>query len=139
MFPRGAASVAFAASVAAGMLTGCSASVPVEEYDCINDPASGKVRSVSCDKPHYGEVVAIYVALDGAYPGEDALTQAAEEKCRAGFTAYVGKPVESSEHDLVPLLPSEEAWEELGDREVLCVARRADGAEIEGTLRLEEE
>ena len=97
--------------------------------DCFNDQNADEVESVTalpCADAHdYEAYFAFDVSEDGAFPGDDALAQTAEEGCVAEFAAFVGKSYEESTLDFNYLSPSEGSWDS-GDREILCLVMGAD-------------
>jgi hypothetical protein len=103
--------------------------------DCLNDPGGGDVaalRSVPCSDRHDDEVFA-EVAIPGkAYPGDDAVTAAAEEGCGSRFDAFAGIPYDRSELDFNYFTPTEGAWAG-GDHVASCVINDPAGA-VTGTL-----
>ncbi|BFO14999.1 hypothetical protein SHKM778_13870 [Streptomyces sp. KM77-8] len=62
--------------------------------DCFDSPGGLEgwtvdVDRVPCARPHNGEVFAVVPLPDGRYPGEDGLTDIAEERCYDLRDAYV--------------------------------------------------
>jgi hypothetical protein len=92
--------------------------------DCFDDPTSGgevsSVSAVDCAEPHDNEVYALYDYDGDSYPGEAAMSAAADEGCEARFEDYVGIGYLDSELYYTHLTPTQESWDE-GDREVVCV------------------
>ncbi len=134
--------VAGAASLAVSslLLAGCS-SADREELElgtCINgDISSGTLQGidqVDCDSPHFGQVVGMLTVPGGPYPGTDTLTDEAEQPCKTALAEYAGIELSTSVLDLVPLLPSESAWED-GDRTVLCLVYHSLGEDLEGSVK----
>lgn len=80
------------------------------------------VEPIPCTEPHQCEVVGLYEAVGGPFPGNDTLAREAHEPCIEQFEQYTGAKAPESVYDLYPLLPTEAAWDE-GDTTVLCVAR----------------
>ena len=110
----------------------------LEVGDCFDteDVSSvDEVTVVGCEATHVYEVfeVADYDAgPDEAFPGDDALNDAAEDVCRPGFEDYVGVPYDDSEWFGTFINPSEQTWEE-GDREILCVLHTEEETGITGS------
>lgn len=93
------------------------------------------VQAVPCDQPHGSEVYALFDLPEGEYPGDEAVTVAAEEGCLAEWDAFVGKPYEESVLDFFTFQPTQRSWDEGDDREVVCVIGDPEAAEVTGTLR----
>jgi hypothetical protein len=104
--------------------------------DCFDDPASGgevsSVESVDCAEPHDNEVYAVYDYDGDEYPGEEAMTAAADEGCEARFEDYVGIGYFDSELYSTHLTPTQDSWDE-GDREIVCVLYEP-GVKLEGSM-----
>lgn len=92
--------------------------------DCFNDQDATEIDSVQaipCSDAHdYEAYLAFDMSSAESYPGDDAITQAAEDGCVAEFPNFVGKPYEESTLDYSYLTPTEGSWEN-GDREILCI------------------
>ncbi|HUG86315.1 MAG TPA: septum formation family protein, partial [Euzebya sp.] len=95
--------------------------------DCINIPGGEEIsdyESVDCEEAHDAEVFALPQHPDGEdapYPGVAALEAFANERCLADFEPYVGTDYDSSAIYYTLLTPSETAWDEAGDRELVCL------------------
>lgn len=70
---------------------------------------------------------------DGVYPGEASVTEAAGNGCYNAFEPFVGHEYETSIYDLSYLYPSSESWDQLDDREVLCLMDNYDGTKKTGS------
>ena len=99
--------------------------------DCIanaddgNDPTATEVYSVStvpCTQPHAYEVFHEFAIDDQPdYPGNDAVTTAAEQGCTGdGFTDYIGTKYLQSELYVYWYTPTPGSWA-AGDRMVSCM------------------
>ena len=89
---------------------------------------------VECTEPHDSEAFDTGNVPDGEFPGEDAITDAAEQLCGPSFISFVGLDYSESLYDYSFYFPTEESWAS-GDRAVLCVAFADDGAKITGSLK----
>lgn len=105
---------------------------PIAPPEGINEVA--EVVVVPCSSPHQGEVIAGFDLPDGDYPGDDAVGTAGNERCTSEFATLIGTPFEESALDVSTYQPTESSWEELDDREVLCVVRDPAGPTT-GTLK----
>ena len=110
----------------------------LEVGDCLTDYRATEgvvsVPTVPCSEPHSGEIYAV-VPLpegDGNYPGVEAISAQAEEKCIAEFEGFVGLSYQDSMLHMNVVIPSEERWD-AGDREVHCTIHDPAG-QTTGTL-----
>ncbi len=105
--------------------------------DCMNDVTAETVSSVPivpCSESHDYEVY-YELELPGAeFPGEDAVTAAAEQGCAAQFEAFAGIPYDSSALNYSYLTPTEQSWTEMDDHVVSCLILDMDG-QVSGTLQ----
>ncbi|WP_051720317.1 DUF4190 domain-containing protein [Streptomyces sp. NRRL F-2799] len=115
-------------------------SVPLAKGDCFDgdDEPEGTVdgiRAVPCSGKHEGEVFATFTLKGGAYPGDDAVTDAAE-RCVGLRDAYAmdawALPYDV---DVFYLTPSKETWS-LGDRRITCIlGSTTEHGTLTGSLR----
>lgn len=95
------------------------------------------VEGVACSDLHDGEVYALFDLPGGdsaAYPGEAAVFDGAAQGCIERFETYVGIGYYSSPTwDISPLYPTAVGWEQIDDREVVCVIVPIDGAPTTGS------
>jgi hypothetical protein len=91
-------------------------------------------QAIPCNTPHQGEV---FLVKDKAYaeavwPGQDTVSDKADDVCLAAFEGYVGKALEDTDLDFVSLSPTEDSWLS-GDRGVTCVVIKPtqDGQDVE--------
>ncbi|GGC03248.1 septum formation family protein [Cellulomonas carbonis] len=85
------------------------------------------VPTVPCGDPHDAEVYATTLLDDGDFPGDEAVAKKADELCYGEFEAFVGLPYEDSALDFTMLYPSEQSWDLMDDREVVCILVDLDG------------
>jgi len=93
--------------------------------DCFNDQDATEIDSVEaipCTDAHdYEAYFAFDVSEDETFPGDDVITQVAEERCIAEFATFYGKSYEDAAPlDFNYLSPTEGSWES-GDHEILCL------------------
>jgi hypothetical protein len=99
----------------------------LSEGDCWNNvPDDGEeaetVDAVPCTEPHESEVYAVFdVDMGEEWPGLEAVTAEAEAQCVQRFEGFVGLTYDQSVLNLFYFNPIEESWNELNDREVVCV------------------
>lgn len=111
----------------------------IQVGDCVNVPDESLVASLEgtpCWEPHDAEA---YYSFDitghTAYPGESAITTAADTACAAQFHPYVGISLDQSELGFTWLAPTEEGWDEADDRGVTCLAMPWSGNKLESSVR----
>lgn len=109
----------------------------IQNGDCINLPEESLIQSVEgvpCAAPHDAEAYLLFDLADGPFPGIDWVSEAAANRCVSAFHAFVGVAFERSELDVFYLHPTEESWNELDDREVVCMVTTMDGSQVTGSL-----
>lgn len=102
---------------------GQSSAFSVVAGDCLNDSGQTDVLTVpvvDCTVPHDLEAFATATMPDGDFPGEEAITEFAEESCAAAFVDFVGVPADETRLSFTHFSPLEPSWAR-GDREVLCL------------------
>lgn len=112
----------------------------IRNGDCINLPDENLVASVEgvpCNLAHDAEVYSLFdmAAASSSYPGATAVDDAAVDGCISRFHAFVGVAYEYSELDVFYLHPTQESWNELDDREIVCLVTTMDGSQVTGSLR----
>ena len=151
--------LALACVAAAGLLlTACSAPGPVAERDtetdevttagsesafsvkigdCFNDEGSSDEVSdlpvVPCSEAHDNEVVYLENFDGGVYPGAEAMSEQAAQLCIDQFESIVGFGYEESDLGIFPMYPTEDSWNYMKDREVVCSLYDMSG-QVTGTL-----
>jgi hypothetical protein len=117
----------------------------VEKGECF-DTTTGSleglaydVDEVPCKGRHDGEVFAVVEVPDGTFPGDDTLTDLADDKCYALESDYVMDAWALPEHvDVYYLTPTRQSWR-LGDREITCIFGNTDAkGSLTGSLRTDE-
>jgi len=98
------------------------------------DEEVSDVSTVDCVEPHVNEVYALPLLPEGDFPlvfiDEDALGL-----CMEAFGSYVGIAYEYSIYDIGWLRPSQETWDDLDDREVVCYLYDLNGETKTGSAR----
>lgn len=113
--------------------------------DCFNAPGGSleglayDVDTVPCARAHDGEVFASFQLPAGSYPGDDRVTDAADDKCYALQDSYAMDAwALPDDVDVYYLTPTRESWR-LGDHEVTCVFGNVDArSSLTGSLRNDE-
>ena len=109
----------------------------IQVGDCFDDHADGDVQSVGgvpCSEAHDNEVYALFDLTDDAWPGTDAVNEAAGAGCRARFAEAIGADYEDSVLMFYPMTPTQGSWDERGDREVVCVAYHMEQEKLTGSV-----
>ncbi|MDW4909526.1 DUF4190 domain-containing protein [Streptomyces sp. ADMS] len=94
------------------------------------------VDTVPCSVAHDGEVFASFQLPSGAYPGDDRVTELADDKCYALQDSYAMDTwAVPGDADVYYLTPTRQSWR-LGDHEVTCVFGNVDAqGTLTGSLR----
>ncbi|TPQ21415.1 DUF4190 domain-containing protein [Streptomyces sporangiiformans] len=97
------------------------------------------VDTVPCEGKHDGEVFANFKMAAGSYPGDDAVTRAADDKCYTLQYAYAMDSWALPDNvDIYYFTPTRESWS-LGDREISCLFGNTDEkGSLTGSLRRDE-
>ncbi|MFJ9583200.1 DUF4190 domain-containing protein [Streptomyces acidicola] len=114
----------------------------VEKGECFDAPNGSlegyayDVDTVPCDGEHDAEVFANFEIPGGDYPGDDELTETADEKCYDFADAYAMDSWALPEYvDVYYFTPTRESWS-AGDRVVTCMFGSTDeNAGLTGSLR----
>ncbi|WP_063794246.1 DUF4190 domain-containing protein [Streptomyces graminilatus] len=110
--------------------------------DCFDSPDGSlegltyDVDNVPCSGAHDGEVFAVFKLPAGAYPGQDRVTEIADDRCYALEDSYAMDAwAVPNDVDVYYLTPTGQTWR-LGDREVTCVFGSVDtNGSLTGSLR----
>ena len=78
--------------------------------------------TVSCDKPHQGEVFAIVNIPGDRWPGDSVMRREYGPKCDSALEDYAKS---SAGLEVVPVYPAQDAWD-AGHHDVTCIARTDD-------------
>jgi len=107
--------------------------------DCVDDWALNAteisdVPGVPCADPHDNEVYALFDLADGAWPGDEQVDVDADRGCYDRFEAAIGASYEESILEYLPIYPSQDSWERVNDREVICLAYHMEYEKLTGTV-----
>ena len=70
------------------------------------------------------------------FPGDSSISSQAQTQCTGAlFTDYVGVPFNQSEFNATSINPTQQTWEQIDDREVICVATSADGSPLTSSVQ----
>ena len=112
--------------------------------DCFDDTAAlgsevaGEVASlpgVPCADPHDNEVFAVFDVDFDAFPGDEAMGEAAFAQCLERFEGFVGAAYEESVLDVTALYPSDQSWNVQNDREVVCAVYDMNLNKLTGSVK----
>lgn len=122
-----------------------NASFSLVEGECFDVPGDSlegltyDVDRVSCEGGHDGEVFGAVTMSGGSeFPGDDAVTEAADEKCTPLEEKYVRDSWALDGVDMYYFGPTRQSWR-WGDREIACIFGNTDDREtLTGSLRVDE-
>lgn len=103
--------------------------------DCFDLPQEAQNATLfsTCDVPHTYEAFGVVTLTDPSYPGDDAVSDKGWDGCRNLFSGYVGSNPSVSTYDIYMITPSEGSWNDMNDREVLCLVYLRDGSQAVGS------
>ncbi|WP_017570033.1 septum formation family protein [Nocardiopsis halotolerans] len=95
-----------------------------------------EIPLVDCAQEHDSEIFYSHEMADGEYPGDEAVSTEAQEVCRGeNFVNFIGVTYAESEIFAYFLTPTQEGWEQMNDREILCYVTTSEtGDMVTGTL-----
>lgn len=106
--------------------------------DCLNDSSVGtevtSVPIVPCSEPHDSEIFSELRLTGSEFPGDEFITQQADEHCEAAFADFVGVDWNSSELYLSYYTPTQGSWEQMNDRLISCIIYDQNG-QTTGSLK----
>lgn len=111
----------------------------VQLGDCISWDSTEVTRfaGVPCDEPHDGEIYELFdITGFDEYPGEEVVGELADEGCFVAFEPFIGIAFAESDFFFTRFAPSQETWEQVNDREVICIVNPGEG-EPQLTMSLE--
>jgi hypothetical protein len=96
----------------------------VQTGDCLTGvtetEAATSVEAVPCDQLHDAEVVTSFELPDEGWPGLDPVIGQAEARCAQSTSELPSSPA-VEEGEVFYFHPTEQSWESVDDREVLCL------------------
>lgn len=107
-------------------LASCGEAPTAAVGDCINsadlsDEGIDQIAAIACEEPHDLEVFHVFELPEGDFPEKSGLDSAAEEQCIPEFEEYVGIDYLESDLWITTIYPSEDTWQRIDDREILCL------------------
>jgi hypothetical protein len=111
----------------------------VQVGDCFNDEAFEateitEVPAVPCGEPHDNEVYAAFDLPGDKWPGDEKVDELSEKGCLDRFSAAIGKGYDDSTIAYTSIQPTQGSWEQVDDREVLCIAFHMDYEKLTGSV-----
>jgi hypothetical protein len=106
--------------------------------DCfdLKDPEAEVVDEVEakpCTQAHSFEMFHVSTMPDGEYPSDEQFTAWIQQNCLPAFAAYVGRSFEESLLEVLPVTPTEDAWDD--DTRVQCVLAGPENEQLTSSLR----
>ncbi|MFE7760338.1 DUF4190 domain-containing protein [Streptomyces sp. NPDC057438] len=125
--------------------SGFGGTFSVATGECFDTPTgslegyTADVDIVPCAGEHDAEVFAGFSMSDGPYPGDGAVTEAADDRCYARSESYVMDPwALPADVDVYYFTPTRQSWR-YGDREITCMFGNTDPeGSLTGSLRQDE-
>lgn len=125
--------------------SGAGTTFSVEKGECFDAPSGSlegyayDVDTVPCQGRHDAEVFANIQMPAGDYPGDDAVTDVADERCYDLSESYaMDSWALPDDVDVYYFTPTRQSWR-YGDREITCMFGNADAeASLTGSLRQDE-
>jgi hypothetical protein len=109
----------------------------LEQGDCFVTPPSGnlnEVDAVPCDEPHSSEVIGLFDLEgdeDAPFPGDAEIQTQSNDTCGGDlYEEYVGAPFDPARHTVQFITPTQQTWDQVDDREVICVVGNPDGSDL---------
>ena len=96
------------------------------------------VDALPCSEPHASEVYGAFNILtpeDAAFPGTASISAQADDGCYSRFAGFVGLPYERSVYEISSITPTKGSWEQIHDREVLCLVAMTDNSLMTGSAK----
>ncbi|WP_461080967.1 DUF4190 domain-containing protein [Streptomyces deserti] len=126
-------------------VTGEGTAYALAKGDCFDSPTGSlkgdayDVEEVPCGGEHDGEVFAVVELPGGSFPGDDKVTELADDKCYTLQDRYAMDTWALPENvDVYYLVPSRQSWR-IGDREITCLFGSTDEkGSLTGSLRTDE-
>ena len=72
---------------------------------------------------------------DDPFPGQSVVDELIDDGCYGQFTPFVGVEYEESIFEFGAVYPTKDSWDEVDDREVLCLISNYDGSMKTGTAK----
>ncbi|MFV2198913.1 septum formation family protein [Nocardiopsis sp. LOL_012] len=104
----------------------------LDAYTGGGDEGISDVPLIDCSEPHDYEVYYSGDLEGDEYPGQERVTELADEMCLGQFESFVGLPYLESQLNYTSLFPTGDGWTRAYDREVLCLVY--DSGKVTGTL-----
>lgn len=97
--------------------------------DCLGEmPAEGVAFSaqvVPCSKPHEGQIYAVFDMPAGKFPGDKAISTAADRGCGSRLEGVSQAAYDDDQVEIFFFIPTTLSWSQ-HDREIACIAQYLD-------------
>ena len=108
--------------------------------DCFNDQMRltedvSDVPGVPCSEPHDNEVFATFDLASDVWSGDERVIELAEAGCMEHFEGYVGATYDESVLMVTSLTPTQGSWNQIEDREVVCVTYHMEDEKLTNSVR----
>lgn len=128
----GAWTLGFVALIVIAVVTddGSVRATHLQVGDCIETMPADNARvvrmpKVSCTTPHEGEVYDQIRVVEANFPGQQALENEYQSRCRLSLMSYAPNAASGSDVGIYLLYPTQATWDN-GDRDVVCIATTTD-------------
>lgn len=98
--------------------------------DCTGPLPTGSITTLTlipCAQAHNWEAFHPGTLTDKTYPGQAKIYEDGTKLCAAAFTTFVGRKPEKSSLKFTFFYPTQDTWENTGDRAVLCIVGSPEG------------
>ena len=103
-----------------------------EMNTALGSDAVNSIPVVECTDPHDAEVFHVEDLPAGDFPGETSVQSSMEDICTGtAFESFIGVDYQVSSIYVGGLKPTEQTWDQLDDREILCYAISDTGSTSE--------
>lgn len=122
------------------MSAGTVEALAIQMGDCFDNSGPGadaveQVHVIPCGELHHFEVFYTFALTEGPYPGAEAIKAQWMAGCVPEFEPFVSSAFADSALDISAIYPTQQTWENLDDREVVCSVTTVDGTPRSGSAR----
>ena len=88
-----------------------------------------------CSEPHDPELFHSFDLGGDVFPGDEATINLAREGCISEFDSFIGLAYAESVWDITAIYPTEQTWDAINDREVVCGVFPVSDEDTVGSVR----